>query len=119
MRFLSGIVCFHLASHLPFLMHTHLLQVLLLDEPTSALDPAAMVAIESTVKRLVQSRGLAAVWVSHSGEQVLRVADQVALLVHGEVRDTFSPANLHDGNHKLAVEFLAGLLDANRPLAVQ
>lgn len=45
--------------------------VLLLDEPTSALDPDAARAFERTV------RGRTAVWVTHSDEQAVRVADRL------------------------------------------
>ena len=49
-------------------------RVLLLDEPTAALDPAATEAVE-TILRARLAGGMALILVSHSAEQVARLAD--------------------------------------------
>lgn len=86
-------------------------EVLLLDEPTSALDPAATRHVEETILRLREQLGLTVVWVSHSIEQVGRTADQVVLLVKGEVLETGAPDHLLSGaHHHLTDDFAKGKL---------
>eukprot|EP00897_Mesotaenium_endlicherianum_P010883 jgi/Mesen1/9823/ME000007S09890 len=60
-------------------------EVLLLDEPTSSLDPTATRRVEETIVRLREEEGLTVVLVSHSMEQIGRVADRAALLLRGSV----------------------------------
>ncbi|GAB1420818.1 phosphate ABC transporter ATP-binding protein [Anaerolineales bacterium] len=57
--------------------------ILLLDEPTSALDPIATRQIENTLLELKQSLSLTMLWVSHSIDQIRRVADRVLLIDEG------------------------------------
>jgi putative ABC transport system ATP-binding protein len=59
-------------------------EVVLLDEPTSALDPAAARAVEDTLGDLL-GNGLSAILVSHSAEQVRRLADDVLVLDGGRL----------------------------------
>lgn len=86
-------------------------EVLLLDEPTSALDPAATRHVEETILTLREELGLTVVWVSHSIEQVERTADEVVLLIKGEVVETGTPDHLFSGtHHHLTEDFAAGKL---------
>ena len=86
-------------------------EVLLLDEPTSALDPAATHHVEETILHLRDTLGLTVVWVSHTIEQVERVADRVALLVEGKVVETGTPEHLLSGaHHHLTEDFVKGRL---------
>ena len=86
-------------------------EVLLLDEPTSALDPAATRQVEEAVLSLRERLGLTVVWVSHAVEQVKRVADQVVLLVAGQVAESGTPQHLLAGDHHhLTEDFAAGKL---------
>ncbi|OLE21990.1 MAG: ABC transporter [Catenulispora sp. 13_1_20CM_3_70_7] len=57
---------------------------LLLDEPTSALDPAAATAVEEALCGLL-GNGLTAILVSHSAEQVRRMADDALVLRQGRL----------------------------------
>ncbi|CAI5986451.1 unnamed protein product [Closterium sp. NIES-65] len=94
-------------------------EVLLLDEPTSALDPAATLKVEQAVQTLCRERGLTAVWVSHSAEQVLRVSHSLVLLHNGAVADALPTALLRLPNaalhatHHLVHDFLGGLLQGS------
>lgn len=89
-------------------------EVLLLDEPTSALDPNATAVIEETLKRLRDNQNLSIILVSHSLEQVKRVADYVVLLVDGEVAEQGSTEHLLSGvHHHLTEDFAAGKLMGN------
>ena len=59
-------------------------EALLLDEPTSALDPEAARAVEQTLCALLGD-GMTAILVSHSAEQVRRMADDVLVLQGGQL----------------------------------
>lgn len=59
-------------------------EALLLDEPTSALDPEAAAAVEDTLCGLL-SGGLTAILVSHSADQVRRMADDALVLRKGQL----------------------------------
>jgi ABC-type phosphate transport system ATPase subunit len=86
-------------------------EVLLLDEPTSALDPAATYHVEESILRLRDTLGLTVVWVSHTIEQVQRVADQLVLLVDGSIAETGPPDHLLSGPHRhLTEDFAEGKL---------
>jgi ABC-type phosphate transport system ATPase subunit len=85
-------------------------EVLLLDEPTSALDPAATSRVEETILHLRDSLGLTVIWVSHSIEQVERTADEVVLLVAGQVVETGVPEHLLKSGHHLTEDFARGRL---------
>ncbi|KAG0618020.1 hypothetical protein M758_4G033200 [Ceratodon purpureus] len=81
-------------------------EVLLLDEPTSALDPISTHHIEQSVMELKRSKGLTVIMVSHSFEQVKRIADYVCLIVAGELLEVFKPTELDTVTHPQAQEYL-------------
>ncbi|KAM3316326.1 hypothetical protein ACQJBY_034446 [Aegilops geniculata] len=81
-------------------------EVLLLDEPTSALDPVSTHNIEEAIVRLKEARGLTTVIVSHSVKQIQRVADQVCLVVDGEVVEVLAASDLARAKHPVARRFL-------------
>ncbi|MDQ3676122.1 MAG: ATP-binding cassette domain-containing protein [Actinomycetota bacterium] len=59
-------------------------RVMLMDEPTSSLDGKAAAVLEGLARQLVDD-GTPVVWVTHSEEQMRRLADYVLLLVDGRV----------------------------------
>jgi putative ABC transport system ATP-binding protein len=59
-------------------------RVMLMDEPTSSLDARAAAVLEGLAEQLVDG-GTPVVWVTHSEEQMLRLADHVLLLENGRV----------------------------------
>ena len=59
-------------------------RVMLMDEPTSALDAKASAVLEQLARQLVDD-GTPVVWVTHSEEQMRRLADHVLLLADGRV----------------------------------
>jgi ABC-type cobalt transport system, ATPase component len=59
-------------------------EVLLLDEPTALLDPDSQNDLVIEVKRLVKTRGLTALWVTHRLEE-LNYSDGAFLLENGQV----------------------------------
>ncbi|MCT7974401.1 energy-coupling factor ABC transporter ATP-binding protein [Laspinema olomoucense] len=59
-------------------------EVLLLDEPTALLDPDSQLDLVAQVQRLVKSRGLTALWVTHRFEE-LAYCDGAFLLERGRM----------------------------------
>ena len=58
--------------------------VMLMDEPTSALDGKAAAVLEALARQLVDD-GTPIVWVTHSEEQLRRLADYALFIVDGRV----------------------------------
>ena len=56
--------------------------VLLLDEPTANLDRENALRLEGVVLQYLKKMEGAAIWVSHSGEQLRRVANRMAVMEH-------------------------------------
>ena len=75
-------------------------QVLLLDEPTALLDPDSQLDLVAQVQRLVKSRGLTALWVTHRLDE-LDHCDGAFLLEQGKVVDRGDPQRL---KHRLTHE---------------
>ncbi len=67
--------------------------VLLLDEPTALLDPDSQLELVAQVQRLVKSRGMTALWVTHRLEE-LDYCDGAFLLENGRVVDQGDPQRL-------------------------
>jgi ABC-type Fe3+/spermidine/putrescine transport system ATPase subunit len=61
-------------------------ELLLLDEPSASLDPEARADLLTDVDRATADRVTTVVHVSHRVEEALRLADRVAVLVDGHVR---------------------------------
>jgi peptide/nickel transport system ATP-binding protein len=59
--------------------------VLIADEPTTALDVTTQAEILDLIKRLQQSRGMAVLLITHDMGIVAEVADEVAVMRHGEI----------------------------------
>jgi branched-chain amino acid transport system ATP-binding protein len=68
-------------------------EVLLLDEPTEGLMPTMIAAILDAVRTL-KARGVATILVEQRVEAALSVADRVAFIENGAVRETATPASL-------------------------
>jgi energy-coupling factor transport system ATP-binding protein len=70
-------------------------EVLLLDEPTALLDPDSQLDLVVQVQKLVASRGLTALWVTHRLEE-LDYCDGAFLLENGQVVDQGDPQRLRE-----------------------
>ncbi len=68
-------------------------RVLLLDEPTALLDADTQIELVVQVQRLVKSRGITALWVTHRLEE-LNYCDGAFLLKNGQVSDQGDPNDL-------------------------
>lgn len=68
-------------------------EILLFDEPTALLDPDTQLDLVAQVQRLVKSRGLTALWVTHRLEE-LDYCDGAFLLENGQVVAQGEPERL-------------------------
>ena len=68
--------------------------LLLLDEPAAGLDPESRSTFLADVEHALADRAATLVHVSHRAEEALRLADRVAVLVAGELRQLAPPAAL-------------------------
>lgn len=60
-------------------------EILILDEPTAGLDPRGRERVLALIKDYQKSRGTTVLLVSHSMEDIARVADRVLVMDHGRV----------------------------------
>ena len=67
---------------------------LILDEPAAGLDPRGRESLLSLLTMLHRERGMTVILVSHSMEDILRVADHLVLLAAGRVIGTGTPKEL-------------------------
>jgi ABC-type sulfate/molybdate transport systems ATPase subunit len=81
---------------------------LLLDEPAAGLDAPTRAAFFADVERALADRATTVVLVSHRAEEVLGLADRVAVLVGGELRQTAPGAELVSQPADAAVARLIG-----------
>lgn len=68
-------------------------EILLLDEPTALLDPDSQLELVASVSRLVKSRGMTALWVTHRLDE-LNYCDGAFLLENGCLIDQGDPHRL-------------------------
>jgi molybdate transport system ATP-binding protein len=69
-------------------------EVLLLDEPLSALDAHTRVAVRAELQELLRELDLPTLLVTHDYEDAAALADQVGVIVDGELRQLASPQEM-------------------------
>ncbi|UCH20728.1 MAG: ATP-binding cassette domain-containing protein [Deltaproteobacteria bacterium] len=69
--------------------------VLLLDEPLSALDAKIRVRLRTVIKKLQEELGVTMIYVTHDQEEALALADRVAIMRDGEIRQIGSPFEVY------------------------
>ena len=80
---------------------------LVLDEPAAGLDPRGREELLSMLTMLHRERGVSIVLVSHSMEDILRVADHMVILAGGQVIGEGTPYDLFQRDDLLAKASLA------------
>ena len=70
-------------------------QLLLLDEPFSSLDAQMRAELRVEVAALLRATGTTSVLVTHDQDEALSIADHVAILVLGRIRQSASPRSLY------------------------
>jgi molybdate transport system ATP-binding protein len=96
-------------------------RLLLMDEPLSSLDEQSKAEILPHLTRLHETLAIPVIYVSHSIGEVMRLADHLALLQDGRVREvgplsellTRADLPLGVGEHRGAV--LSGVIDSHEP----
>jgi len=82
-------------------------KVLLLDEPLSALDAKLREAMQIELVRLQQSVGITFVIVTHDQEEALSMANRIAVMEKGVVRQVAPPAELYEfPNCRFVADFI-------------
>ncbi|MCH8552080.1 MAG: ABC transporter ATP-binding protein [Natronospirillum sp.] len=84
-------------------------KLLLMDEPLSNLDKGLRESLALDIRRLVNELSLAAVFVTHDQHEAFALADEVAVLQQGELRQVDRPQALYDTP---ATPAIAAFLDA-------
>lgn len=69
--------------------------ILLLDEPLGALDRKLRDAMQVELKRIHREVGVTTIIVTHDQEEALSLADRVAVMFAGEIREVERPATLY------------------------
>jgi spermidine/putrescine ABC transporter ATP-binding subunit len=89
-------------------------KVLLLDEPLSALDAKLREAMQLELVRLQQAVGITFIIVTHDQTEALSMADRIAVMENGQVKQVASPTELYEHpNCRFVADFIGkiNLLD--------
>ena len=71
-------------------------RLLLLDEPLSALDAPTRSRLRTELRRMLERSRIPAIIVTHDREEALALADQVVVVIDGDVRQVGPPAEVFD-----------------------
>ena len=82
-------------------------QLLMLDEPVGALDRALRARLVPELSQLLRRIGIAALYVTHDQDEAFAIADRVAILHRGRIRQVDTPEELW---RRPATEFVARFL---------
>jgi spermidine/putrescine ABC transporter ATP-binding subunit len=82
-------------------------KVLLLDEPLSALDAKLREAMQLELVRLQKTVGITFVIVTHDQDEALSMADRIAVMERGRVRQVAAPSELYEfPNCRFVADFI-------------
>ena len=70
-------------------------RILLLDEPFSNIDAAQRVHIRQEIIAALRTLETTVIWVTHDQEEALLVADRVAFMIDGEIKQIDSPEHIY------------------------
>lgn len=82
-------------------------EVLLLDEPLSNLDAKLRLDMRTEIRRICKASGITTVYVTHDQDEALSMADRIAVLKDGTVRQLGPPRSLYrNPETRFVAEFL-------------
>lgn len=84
-------------------------RLLLLDEPLSALDAPARSDIQAEIRRLVTTRGIPAIMVTHDRAEAMAMGDWMAVVIEGRVRQFGTVEEVFARPANLEVAFIVGV----------
>ena len=80
---------------------------LLLDEPLSNLDAKLRLEMRTEIRRVCKEFGLTAIYVTHDQKEALSIADRMAILEGGHIRQAGKPADVYRHPHsKFVADFM-------------
>ena len=82
-------------------------KLLLFDEPLSNLDASLRVTMRIEIRELQHRLGFTAVYVTHDQTEAMAIADRIAVMDHGVIRQLGSPRDIYD---RPANVFVAGFM---------
>jgi phospholipid/cholesterol/gamma-HCH transport system ATP-binding protein len=87
-------------------------QVIFLDEPTTGLDPILVNSIHHLIVTLHRRFSFTAVMVSHEIPEIFRIADRVAVLHDGRIRQVGPPAEIESSTDPKVRRFIHGEIES-------
>jgi iron(III) transport system ATP-binding protein len=82
-------------------------QCLLLDEPLSNLDAKLRIEMRTEIRRICKEAGLTAIYVTHDQKEALSIADRLAVLEGGHLRQVGSPMEVYTRpNSRFVAQFI-------------
>lgn len=86
-------------------------ELVMYDEPFSGLDPIALGTASRLIRHLNDAMGLTSVFISHEIEQTFAIADQVIILVNGQVATQGTPEEVRQSQDPLVKQYVNALPD--------
>ncbi len=80
---------------------------LLLDEPLSNLDAKLRLEMRTEIRRICKEAGLTAIYVTHDQKEALSIADRIAVMEGGKIRQIGAPEEIY---RKPVSKFVAGFM---------
>ncbi len=80
----------------------------LFDEPTTSLDPVSARRVDRLIRQLCDERGTTCLVVSHDLTSIFTIADRIAMLYKGKVRQIGTPAELMGSTDAVVQQFVTG-----------
>jgi iron(III) transport system ATP-binding protein len=88
--------------------------VLLFDEPLSNLDAKLRVTMRTEIRRIQQTLGITAIYVTHDQSEAMSISDTIIIMNRGEIAQTGTPMNIYyHPNSEFVADFIgeANFLD--------
>lgn len=86
-------------------------KVVFLDEPTTGLDPILVNSIHHLIVTLHRQFNFTAIMVSHEIPEIFRIANRVAVLNEGRIRQVGTPAEIEGSQDRVVRQFIQGEIE--------